>query len=207
MCGHGSQKFHNEEKSKLKSWELFNCCLLNNTANPAHIHQNWARLAVLFSRQILSGSQAFFLFSIFIFIYSFKYETIDEIHACTFLTLNILAILGWTASAPQKFDNSGHTNLPWSTILKYVSRLWDCLFHTFINRLEVLRGQQLKLNHAVSRTKFEPNLYFCSSNRVHKILSISRIINHVTCYTGCPVNWYSLSISIPDFFDGPIKKI
>ena len=25
--------------------------------------------------------------------------------------------------------------------------------------------------------------------------------------TGCPVNWYSLSISIPDFSDCPIKKI
>ena len=25
-------------------------------------------------------------------------------------------------------------------------------------------------------------------------------------YTGCPVNWYSLSISIPDFSDCPIKK-
>ena len=24
--------------------------------------------------------------------------------------------------------------------------------------------------------------------------------------TGCPVNWYSLSISIPDFPDGPMKK-
>ena len=26
-------------------------------------------------------------------------------------------------------------------------------------------------------------------------------------YTGCPVNWYPLLISIPDFSDGPIKKI
>ena len=26
-------------------------------------------------------------------------------------------------------------------------------------------------------------------------------------HTGCPVNWYSLSISIPDFSDCPIKKI
>ena len=29
--------------------------LLNNTANPAHFHQTWAKLAVLFSRQILNG--------------------------------------------------------------------------------------------------------------------------------------------------------
>ena len=26
-------------------------------------------------------------------------------------------------------------------------------------------------------------------------------------YTGCPINWYSLSISILDFSDGSIKKI
>ena len=25
-------------------------------------------------------------------------------------------------------------------------------------------------------------------------------------FTGCPVNWYPLSISIPDFPDGPMKK-
>ena len=24
--------------------------------------------------------------------------------------------------------------------------------------------------------------------------------------TGCPINWYPLSISIPDFPDGPMKK-
>ena len=26
------------------------------------------------------------------------------------------------------------------------------------------------------------------------------------CNTGCPTDWYPLSISIPDFSDGPIKK-
>ena len=30
--------------------------------------------------------------------------------------------------------------------------------------------------------------------------------NLKNCNTGCPVNWYSLSISIPDFSDCPIKK-
>ena len=51
-----------------------------------------AWLAVLFSRQILNGSQDFFfLFNILIFIYFFKYETI-ETYARAFLTLNILAI-------------------------------------------------------------------------------------------------------------------
>ena len=26
-------------------------------------------------------------------------------------------------------------------------------------------------------------------------------------HTGCPINWYSLSISIPDFSDSPMKNI
>ena len=34
-----------------------------------------------------------------------------------------------------------------------------------------------------------------------------RIYEFFLSNTGCPVNWYSLSISIPDFSDGPIKKI
>ena len=39
----------------------------NSTANPADFHPNWAGLAVLFSRQILNGSQDFFslLYNIF----------------------------------------------------------------------------------------------------------------------------------------------
>ena len=70
-----------------KSWEPFRSYLLNNTANPAHFHPNWARLAVLFSKQLLNGSQDFF----FIFIYFFKYKTI-ETHARAFLLLNISAV-------------------------------------------------------------------------------------------------------------------
>jgi hypothetical protein len=74
-----------------KSWEPFRSCLLDSTANPAHFHPNWAGLAVLFSRQILNGSQDFFhIFSI-IFIYFFKYETI-ETHARAFLALIISAV-------------------------------------------------------------------------------------------------------------------
>ena len=72
-------------KEKLKSWEPFRSCLLNNAANAAHFHQNWAGLAELFSRQHLNGSRDF------IFFYFFKYETI-ETHARAFLTLNILSI-------------------------------------------------------------------------------------------------------------------
>ena len=77
---------------KKKSWEPFRSCLLNGTANPAHFHPNWAGLAVLFSRQLLNSSQDFFFhFNILIFIYFFKYKTI-ETHARAFLPLNISAI-------------------------------------------------------------------------------------------------------------------
>jgi hypothetical protein len=49
-------------------------------------------LAVLISRQILNGSQDYFLlFNTLIFIYFFKYETI-ETYACAFLSLIILAV-------------------------------------------------------------------------------------------------------------------
>jgi hypothetical protein len=79
------------ENVKKKSWEPFRSCLLDSTANPAHFHPNWPGLAVLFSRQILNGSQDFFhIFSI-IFIFFFKYETI-ETHARAFLALIISAV-------------------------------------------------------------------------------------------------------------------
>ena len=43
-----------------KSWEPFRICLLNSTANPAQFGWKLAGLAVLFSRQILNGSQDLF---------------------------------------------------------------------------------------------------------------------------------------------------
>ena len=82
---------HENIKERKKSWEPFRICLLNSTANPAHFHQNWAELAVLFSRQILNSSQDFFLYNILILIYFFKYETI-ETHGRAFLPLNISAV-------------------------------------------------------------------------------------------------------------------
>ena len=66
--------------------------MINSKANPAHFHPNWAGLAVLFSRQFLSGSQDFFFcLNILFFIYSFKYKTIETL-ARAFLTLNISAV-------------------------------------------------------------------------------------------------------------------
>jgi hypothetical protein len=47
-------------KEEKKSWEPFRICLLNSTANTAQFDQNWAELAVLFSRQILNRSQDYF---------------------------------------------------------------------------------------------------------------------------------------------------
>ena len=68
-----------------------NIKILERKKNPANFHSNWAGLAVLFSRQLLNGSQDFFHFNIFIFIYFFKYKTI-ETHARAFLSLNISAV-------------------------------------------------------------------------------------------------------------------
>ena len=48
-------------ETKKKSWEPFGSCLLNSTVNPANFHPNWLGLAVLFSRQLLNGSQDCFL--------------------------------------------------------------------------------------------------------------------------------------------------
>ena len=39
-----------------------------------------------------------------------------------------------------------------------------------------------------------------------KLVSFIFLTGLIFAYTGCPVNWYSLSISIPDFSDCPIKK-
>ena len=36
--------------------------------------------------------------------------------------------------------------------------------------------------------------------------AISKKLYDTKPYTGCPINWYPLSISIPDFPDGPMKK-
>ena len=63
MCRHRSHWFllqinylNLRKLEKSKSWELFTICLLNGTANIAQLEGIWARLAVLFSRQIASGS-------------------------------------------------------------------------------------------------------------------------------------------------------
>ena len=66
VCGFLTISFKkNILKIGKKSWEPFGSYLLNSTANPAHFHPNWAGLAVLFSRQLLNGSQDFFLILIF----------------------------------------------------------------------------------------------------------------------------------------------
>ena len=71
-------------------WEPFGSCLLHSIANPAHFHLNWAGLAVLFSRQILNGSQDFFFSFIHIkfFIHFSKYETIETYAREFFMVIN-----------------------------------------------------------------------------------------------------------------------
>ena len=68
-------------KEKTNSWQPFGISLLNSTANSANFHPYWTGLAVLFSRQILNGSQDFFLFNILAFIYFFEYEIIETMPA------------------------------------------------------------------------------------------------------------------------------
>ena len=67
--GMGHNGFILKKKKKLKvrkkSWGPFMICLLNNTANLANLHLDWAKLAVLFSRQILKGTPDLFLAFIF----------------------------------------------------------------------------------------------------------------------------------------------
>ena len=49
-------------KEKTNSWQPFGISLLKTTANSANFYPYWTGLAVLFSRQILNGSQHFFMF-------------------------------------------------------------------------------------------------------------------------------------------------
>ena len=60
MRGHGSQWFshkmnnrHPLQLKKSKSWEPFGSYQLNSTANPAHLPQNWAKLAKLAKLAVL----------------------------------------------------------------------------------------------------------------------------------------------------------
>ena len=88
MRAHGSQWIshkinirHPEHLKKGKSWEPFWSYQLNSTANPAHLPQNWAKLAP----RIL-------IFSIAMDVdHSFYVKNIEN-HARTFLPLNIAAI-------------------------------------------------------------------------------------------------------------------
>ena len=89
--------FFFEKKDMLKIWKKmwvpFGSYLLNNTANPAHFHSNWAGLAVLFSRKIPNGTQFFFqIFRIYIFDYFIKNPQTTIV--LTFLTHIISAIGG-----------------------------------------------------------------------------------------------------------------
>ena len=50
------------------------------------------------------------------------------------------------------------------------------------------------------------NLLIAADIALQTKVDLSQETLFVPC-TGCPVNWYSHSISIPDFSDCPIKKI
>ena len=62
-----------------------------------------------------------------------------------------------------------------------------------VNSNHLMGSIQLGLGHAVGNLSKHDDRDLLMQVRDHP-------------YTGCPVNWYSLSISIPDFPDGPMKK-
>ena len=66
-------------------WGLFKIGLLNSTANPANLHLDWAELAVLFSRQILSDPQDIFLSFIFMstLLFSFIFVNVKPLKPIT----------------------------------------------------------------------------------------------------------------------------
>ena len=97
MRGHRSQWYHIKKKiyyikEKKKSWEPFEICLLNSTANPAQFWWKLAEFAVLFSRQILNGSQDFSFFYILCTIFSYFFNETIKTNGRAILSLIILGI-------------------------------------------------------------------------------------------------------------------
>ena len=60
---HKMNNWHPWQLKKSKSWGPFWSYQLSSTANPAHLRQNWAKLAMLFSWQLQNGSQDFNFFN------------------------------------------------------------------------------------------------------------------------------------------------
>ena len=100
-----------------KSWVLFGSYLLNNTANPAHLHSNWAESAVLFSRQLPNGTHDFFQIFRMCFLKDFI-KNPQTTNALTFWTHIISGIDGviWEVSGIQNIplvERSVDLNLSW----------------------------------------------------------------------------------------------
>jgi hypothetical protein len=82
MRAHGSQWishkiniWHPEQLKKFKSWEPFWSYQQNNTANPAHLPQNWAKLAKL---AVLFSSKTSPRFFIFLIVLCAKYSSFKQ---------------------------------------------------------------------------------------------------------------------------------
>ena len=88
-----------------------------------------------------------------------------------------------------------------------VSYVWMNVFDKVLSVLKLFVGSQTIIfcNWCIHSLKFGR---LCSKKPGHfdgKMLNLG-LVFVLWQYTGCPVNWYSLSISIPDFPDGPMKK-
>ena len=86
--------------------------------------------------------------------------------------------------------NQGHFNLERGT--------WDCR--------QILDFESNLIYEIVDSWSRLLHYFNQSSCFSYKILDSDPLFWKFFRYTGCPVNWYSLSISIPDFSDGPIQK-
>ena len=113
----------------------------------------------------VNGSHDFFLFSILIFIYFSKYETI-ETHAHAFLTLILLAIAGVYGDIEGGFQESRSRKWEESRYSFACLRLWS-------NNINFV---YLKLDYFyIKMTKFKV-LHFFLKNWSHKKMSTLKVV-------------------------------
>ena len=79
--------------------------------------------------------------------------------------------------------------------LQRINGISSCIFG---KKIISYRLQFVHLNQCKNISKNKP---FCGISKIQRFYGISQ------AYTGCPSDQYSLLISIPDFSNGPIKKV
>ena len=114
-----------------------------------------AGLALLFSRQLLNGSQDFFFgFNILILFYFFKYKVI-ETHARAFLPLNISAV-GSVSRFPAGPSLMHHT------VCVFARLFWNCETTLIISQFSQFKKTTQK--HEKKNTPSKICLPYCASS-------------------------------------------